>query len=207
MTMPLSNHLASQSADRATFENFYDGLAPWDIGGPQPSFVAIADQVKSPVLDAGCGTGEHALYFAARGHRVIGIDFVDVAIRRARRKAAARNQSVEFLLKDATTLSDWSERFACVIDCGLFHVFSDEERLEFANNLGAVLMPGGRYFMLCISERETREGPRRITQAEIRDTFRTGWTINNIQEARFETLIHEGGAWAWLASISKKASR
>ena len=32
-------------------------------------------------LDAGCGLGENALFLAARGHRVTGIDFVEEAIR------------------------------------------------------------------------------------------------------------------------------
>jgi len=53
----------------------------------------VADRVTGPVLDAGCGTGEHALFFAARGHRVIGIDFVEEPIRRARAKAAERGLS------------------------------------------------------------------------------------------------------------------
>src|SRR5258705_8246712 len=101
MTMPVSISAANNSADRATFENFYDGKAPWDIGKPQGAFVAVADRVTGPVLDAGCGTGEHALFFAARGRRVTGIDFVEVAIRRARAKAAERGLSVEFLVKDA----------------------------------------------------------------------------------------------------------
>ena len=61
--------------------------------------------------------------------------------------------------------------------------------------------------MLCLSERETREGPRRVTKADITDAFRDGWTINDIQKTKFETLIHEGGAWAWLATISRKASQ
>src|SRR5262249_43506843 len=65
MTMPVSNSVASHSVDRATFEDFYAGPAPWDIGKPQGTFVAIADRVTGPVLDAGCGTGEHALFFAA----------------------------------------------------------------------------------------------------------------------------------------------
>ena len=77
MTMPLSISAANNSADRATFENFYDRKAPWDIGKPQGTFAAVADRVTGPVLDAGCGTGEHALFFAARGHRVTGIDFVE----------------------------------------------------------------------------------------------------------------------------------
>ena len=71
--------MSVESIDRASFENFYAGKAPWDIGKPQGPFVAVADRVTSPVLDAGCGTGEHALFFAARGHRVVGIDFVGEA--------------------------------------------------------------------------------------------------------------------------------
>jgi 2-polyprenyl-3-methyl-5-hydroxy-6-metoxy-1,4-benzoquinol methylase len=80
--------MPAESIDRAIFENFYAGKVPWDIGKPRRPFVVAADQVTSPVLDAGCGTGEHALFFAARGHQVTGIDFVGEAIRRARRKAA-----------------------------------------------------------------------------------------------------------------------
>ena len=128
MNMPQSNLVASNSVDHATFENFYAGPAPWDIGRPQGPIAAVAARVTGPVLDAGCGTGDNALFFAARGHRVTGIDFVEEAIRRARVKAAERGLPVEFLVKDATTLGDWGERFASVIDCGLFHGCSDDDR-------------------------------------------------------------------------------
>ena len=77
MTMPRSISAPNNSAERTTFENFYDGKAPWDIGKPQRTLAAVADRVNGPVLDAGCGTGEHALFFAGRGHRVTGIDFVE----------------------------------------------------------------------------------------------------------------------------------
>ena len=73
----------SDVLDRATFEKAYAGKAPWDIGKPQAPFVAVADRVTGPVLDSGCGTGDTALFFAARGLRVTGIDLVDEAIRRA----------------------------------------------------------------------------------------------------------------------------
>ena len=41
--------------------------APWDIGRPQAPFVRIASErgFAGPVLDAGCGTGEHALLAAS----------------------------------------------------------------------------------------------------------------------------------------------
>jgi cyclopropane fatty-acyl-phospholipid synthase-like methyltransferase len=150
--MPLSISTANSSADCATFENFYDGKAPWDIGKPQGTFAAVADRVIGPLLDAGCGTGEHALFFAARGHRVTGIDFVEEAIRRARAKAAERGLAVEFLVEDATALGDWGEHFASVIDSGLFHCFSDDDRRRYVRGLAQVVEPGGRLFLMCFSD-------------------------------------------------------
>src|SRR5262245_50142208 len=129
----------SNVPDRVTFEKAYAGAAPWDVDKPQGPFAAVADRVTSPVLDAGCGTGETALFFAARGHRVTGIDFLDEPIRRARDKAARRGLTVQFLVKDALTLGDWGERFATVIDSGLFHVFSDDDRRRYVRGLAQVL--------------------------------------------------------------------
>src|SRR5262245_32542848 len=177
----------SNVPDRATFENAYDGIAPWDIGKPQAPFVAVADQVTSPVLDAGCGTGETALFFAARGHRVTGIDYLDEPIRRARAKAGERGLSVEFLAKDALTLEAWDQRFATVLDSGLFHVVNDEARRRYVNGLAHVLEPGGRLFLMCFSDEEPGEvGPRRVTRQELHDAFSNGWTVESIQSARIE---------------------
>jgi len=63
------------------------------------------------ILDAGFGTGDTALFLAGRGYQVTGIDFLDVPVERAKRKAAERGVAVAFLVKDALTLKDWSERF------------------------------------------------------------------------------------------------
>src|SRR5919201_69824 len=106
--------------DRNTFETAYAGQAPWDIGRPQKAFLAVADRITGSVLDAGCGTGENALYFAGRGCTVTGIDFLEEPIRRARHKAAERGLPATFLVKDALTLGDWSGRCDNVIDSGLF---------------------------------------------------------------------------------------
>jgi cyclopropane fatty-acyl-phospholipid synthase-like methyltransferase len=213
MIMPQSNLVASQSIDRVAFEDLYAGPAPWDIGRPQAAFVAVADRVTSPVLDAGCGTGEHALFLAARGHRVVGIDFVDEAIRRARRKAAERGLAVEFLVQDATTLADWGQRFATVIDCGLFHVFSDDDRRRYVEGLTRVLEPGGRLFLMCFSDEEPgTEGPRRVSRQELYDAFADGWEVESVQPARVEVhpeftevTFSEGGPKAWLAVVRRQA--
>jgi cyclopropane fatty-acyl-phospholipid synthase-like methyltransferase len=212
MTMPMSSSVVTNSIDRAAFENFYAGPAPWDIGKPQPAFTAVADQVTGPILDAGCGTGEHALFFAARGHRVIGIDFVEEAIRRARRKGAERGLAVEFLVKDATALAQWGERFASVIDCGLFHVFSDEDRRRYVRGLAEVVEPGSRLFLLCFSDEEPgTEGPRRVSRQELYDAFADGWAVESVQPVQVEVnpeftevKFSQGGPKAWFAVVRRQ---
>jgi hypothetical protein len=52
--------------DRSAFESLYAGQPPWEIGRPQKPFLDVADQITGSILDAGCGTGENALYFASR---------------------------------------------------------------------------------------------------------------------------------------------
>ena len=212
MTMPISTSVVNHSVDRATFEDLYAGPAPWDIGRPQGQFVAIADRVTSPVLDPGCGTGEHALFLAGRGHRVIGIDFVEEAIRRARAKAAERGLSVEFLVKDATALGDWGERFASAIDCGLFHCVSDDDRRRYVRGLARVVAPGGRLFLMCFSDEEPgEEGPRRVSRQELYNAFADGWEVESVHPARCavdlgftDMTFSEGGPKAWFAIIRRQ---
>src|SRR5437879_7799531 len=101
----------SSVPDRNTFETAYAGQAPWDVGRPQQAFLDVTDRITGSVLDAGCGTGENALFFASRGRKVTGIDFLEEPITRAQRKAAERGVRATFLVQDALTLEDWSERF------------------------------------------------------------------------------------------------
>src|ERR1700691_6196647 len=99
----------SDVPDKNTFASLYSGQPPWDIGRPQKAFLDVADQITGSILDAGCGTGENALYFASRGCKVTGIDYLEEPIKRAKAKAAERRSSAIFLVKDAMTLMEWSE--------------------------------------------------------------------------------------------------
>jgi cyclopropane fatty-acyl-phospholipid synthase-like methyltransferase len=197
--------------DRSTFESMYAGQAPWDIGRPQKPFIDVADRISGSVLDAGCGTGDTALLFAGRGCQVTGIDFIEEAINRARRKAAERSLPAIFLVKDALTLKDWTERFDNVIDSGLFHVFSDEDRRRYVEGLATVLKSGGRLFMMCFSDEEPgTQGPRRVSKEELHDAFAEGWSIESIQPSRVEVRpdfkefsFSEGGPKAWIAVIRR----
>ncbi|MDD1676144.1 MAG: class I SAM-dependent methyltransferase [Methanomicrobiales archaeon] len=188
------------------FEQAYAGTPPWEIGRPQPEFIrlATAGEIKGDVLDVGCGTGENALYLAGLGHLVWGVDAAPTAIEKARHKAEEREIPATFLVKDALNLRQIGRTFDTVIDSGLFHVLSDEERPCFVRNIADVMKEGALYFMLCFSEREHGAyGPRRVTQDEIRTTFGEGWRIHYIRSASFANRMSDDGAKAWLSSIEK----
>jgi len=185
---------------------YRSGTPPWDIGRPQPAIVRLAEQrlIGGDVLDVGCGTGENAIYLASRGLTVVGVDAAPTAIARAGQKARERASSVTFLVADALALEALGREFDTVIDCGLFHAFADDDRVAFERSLHGVLRAGGRYVLLCFSERQPGDyGPRRVTRAEIRATFDAGWRVDSIVADRFAAHLPGEGAQAWLALLTR----
>lgn len=50
-----------------------------------------------------------------------------------------------------------------------------------------VVKPGGRLFLLCISDLEPgTQGPRRVSAKEIRYAFAEGWAVESIEPSRYE---------------------
>ena len=203
--------MADKLSPKQRFAAAYETVPPWEIYKPRQLFVDVADLINGRVLDAGCGTGDNALFFAERGQEVVGVDFVDVAIERAKDKAVARKLDVSFFVKDALQLSELDGQFDSVIDCGLFHVFSIADRSAYVRELSAVTKLGGRLFLLCFSDKEPGPGgPKRVTRGEIRAAFATGWDVESISEARFEdrpdladSEFTEGGPLAWFCIMRR----
>lgn len=184
----------------------YAGTPPWDIGRPQPAFLALAEagELRGRVLDIGCGTGEHALMAAQRGLDATGIDSAPAAIEIAKRKAEERGLHARFLVRNALDLGSLGEQFETVMDSGLFHVFGDDARRSYVESLRTVTAPGARYFMLCFSDRQPGDfGPRRVRQEEIRTSFSQGWRVDAIEPVMIDANLGPEGIFAWLARITR----
>jgi SAM-dependent methyltransferase len=191
---------------REGFDVAYTGTPPWETGRPQPAFAALAEagEFRGRVLDVGCGTGEHALLAAGLGLEALGVDTAPRAIGMARAKAADRGLSARFAVHDALDLGSLGEQFDTVLDSALFHVFGDEDRVRYETSLRQVIPPGGRYFMLCFSERHPGGfGPRRVTQDEIRATFGAGWRIDAIDLVTLDVVILPDGVPSWRAALTR----
>lgn len=159
------------------WDEFYKGTPTWDVGHPQPAFEALVEdgEIKpGRALDIGCGRGENAIMLAMNGCDVTGIDLAEIAISDAKAKAAERHVNVNFVVGDVLRMDQLfkESEFDVIIDSFLFHIFTDEERPIFARQVYKMLKPGGKYFMLCFSDKDPAgPGPRRISKAEIEHTF------------------------------------
>jgi len=160
--------------------------------------------VSGRTLDVGCGTGEHALLAAGLGLEATGLDVSPRAIRLAELKASQRNLAARFLVASALEMETAGALYDTTLDCGLFHVFDNPDRARFVRNLHSVLVPGGRYFMLCFSDLQPGDwGPRRVSTAEIESSFADGWSIDSIEASRIEITIDPEGARAWLVAATR----
>jgi SAM-dependent methyltransferase len=182
----------------------YDNdTAPWVIGEPQPAIVALERDggITGRVLDPGCGTGEHTILLTGLGYDVRGIDMSPSAVAYARANAAEQGvPSAAFEVADALALGDRPEfagdppgsapAFDTIVDSALFHVFGteDEPRAAYVRSLHAICKPGGTVHVLALSDVEPGFGPR-ISDTLIRESFRDGWTVEDVRQARYRGRV------------------
>jgi len=125
---------------------------PWDTQVTPPELVELLPR-RFPqggrALDIGCGTGTNALYLAAHGFEVVGLDVSRRAIALARRKARAAGATIDLRVADVTRMLQRSDlgQFDLALDIGCFHVLSPKDRNAYALGLKQRVEPRGILLM------------------------------------------------------------
>ncbi len=114
------------------------------------------------VLDLGCGAGLDSLIAARRAGptgRVVGIDFSDAMLGRARRAAATSGVDVSFRRGDAESLPLEGGSIDVALVNGIFNL--NPARAAIFGELARVVRPGGAVYAaeLVLSEPLPRTGP------------------------------------------------
>ncbi|MFB3819944.1 MAG: class I SAM-dependent methyltransferase [Candidatus Methylomirabilales bacterium] len=190
-----------------------DALAFWEaryaaglVYGTQPTSIAprlaalFRQAQVHTILEAGCGSGRDALYYAEQGFAVTGLDLSGNGLRRARARARAAGLAVAFVQGD---LADPALRPGCFDACVAVHLIHLQPaglRQRLVNSLWHLARDGGILAMANYSTAEagfetwppypepnTRVDPR----GKLVHFFEAGELEALLPPARFEILALE----------------
>jgi SAM-dependent methyltransferase len=186
-------------------EHYLRGELPWDTDAPDPhlvDFVRAGKIAPGRALEIGSGTGTNALWLAAQGFDVLGIDVSQRAVEMAAAKTGPETPRVTFAMHDV--LEDTlAGPFDFVFDRGCFHVFdAPEQRTRFAQRVADVLRPEGLWLSLIGStEGPAREhGPPRRSALDIVAAVEPFLEVVTLRDTEFDAgLPTAARAWVFLA--------
>jgi SAM-dependent methyltransferase len=114
------------------------------VWSAEPNQFLVAEVETLPpgrALDLACGEGRNAVWLAERGWDVTGVDFSNVGLDKARRRAEARRVSAQWEVADVTEYVPAPKSFDLVIIMYL-HLPEASRRLAFRHAAAAVVTGG-----------------------------------------------------------------
>ena len=157
-------------------------------------------------LDAGCGTGELAVFLASLGYTVDAVDFADGALARARAEHAAvdgvRWLSLDLERDDPAPLH---EDGYDLVTLRLMYPFL-ARRMSVVHALGERLRPGGALVVITPVAEHTSEERRRIALDEDEIGLLTeGWeTVERLEADQLAVLVLRGPCHTGTRAVERK---
>lgn len=182
------------------------GFTPWDRIMPT-EFKQIMEGPealpKGRALDVGTGKGTKAIYMAAHGWQVTGVDLVPKALREARKRAVAARVEVDFRLGDVTRLGDLGLEpgYSLVFDFGCYHGLKSEQRDRYVEGVTALAAPGATLLMMAFTK-ALPPIPSGVSESELRARFGPAWDLIRFEpsaETGTPAMMRASAAWFWLA--------
>lgn len=120
-----------------------------NLWAARPNRFLVAEVEGLPpgrALDLACGEGQNATWLATLGWRVTGVDYSQVAIEKARRRAEREGVEVEFACADLVEYEPEQAGFD-LVQVLYLHIPSRERRAILAKAAAAVA-PGGTFLLI-----------------------------------------------------------
>lgn len=201
-----------------------EGREDWLV--PEPFVIHWQQMMRErgmrDVLDLGCGVGRHALYFAAQGYTVEGLDGSAAGLDFARRQATEQGLSLHLREGLMTALPYTDASFDAVLAWNV--IYHGDQTVVDASiaEIRRVLRPGGLFVGTMLSKRNGKYGlgrevaPDTFVIDEEGDKAHPHFYTNAIETCRlfgsFEPLhlsqhVHrKPGSWHWHVVMEKQES-
>lgn len=181
------------------YDLMYRVWAPWDSVGVRKDLVdLLASGAVDPAtfprsIDLGCGTGANVVYLAEQGFDSHGVDFSNVAVQKARRRAEQAGVTATFVVADLTSevLAGVDGPFDFLIDFGTLDDLRGEAREAMARTITRLSRPGSKFFEYCFYG-VTEDLPKisfsgtsqmsHIAPGELERLFGDAWDVQPVTE-------------------------
>ena len=118
--------------------------------------VPRARAAEARLLDLGCGTGRHALFFAREGYRAEACDFSAVGVEALAAQAAAEGLTIPACVAEADALPYPDASFDAVLCWGVLYYMPFARYARACAEIRRVLRPGGQALVMVKSDRDSR---------------------------------------------------
>jgi SAM-dependent methyltransferase len=183
-------------SSRPLYDLLYRVGAPWE-SAPRAELVELVTSGRLPpcrAIDLGCGSGANALFLGAHGFDVVGVDFSEVALRKARRRVAQGAEHVRFVHADLTapSLGEAEGRYDLLVDYSTLDDLTGQARLAMVRTLHRISAPKAHLLLWCFYGRPHEmprisfTGPSRLTPlvapGEVEQLFGGDFDIERLPE-------------------------
>lgn len=139
------------------YDWMYRLWAPWDSVGVRKDLIDLLergdlDPARYPrSIDLGCGTGANVVHLASLGFDSWGVDFSEIALQKAQRRAAEAGVHASFVQGDLTSdhLEGVEGTFDFIIDFGTLDDLKGGNRALMAQTVTRLARPGSLFLEYC----------------------------------------------------------
>lgn len=141
----------------AVYDLMYRYWAPWDAVGVRKDLINLLDRgdvdaERFPrAVDLGCGTGANVVHLASLGFDSWGVDFSEVAVRKAGLRADTAGVEAHFVVGDLTadSIAGLEGPFDFLIDFGTLDDLKGDAREAMARTVTRLARPGSKFLEYC----------------------------------------------------------
>jgi len=197
-------------------QHYESGHPPWESSGHPSSELArvITAEKISPcrTLELGCGSGINAVWLAQQGFHVTAVDFNELAVTRARQRAADAKVSVRFLQADVLNFPPGFENeqgfepFPFFFDRGCYHAVREIGAAAYVRTLLRLTAPRALGLILTGNAKEPQvPGPPVVSEEQFHAELEPDFEIVRLREFRFDEPQAAGpGPLAWSCLLRRR---
>ena len=196
--------------DKSGWDERYSGNAYHYGTEPNTFLVEHSGLLQNPVLSLSEGEGRNAVFLAKKGFDMLGVDFSEIALKKAQQLATANQVQIRTEVADMASYTPQPNQYGAVVS--IFAHYSSAIRKRLYPLIEQALKPGGIFLLEAYTEAQLPKstgGPKDIDKLMTADKLTREFSSMEIillQELEREVIEGDGhtGTGAVIQFIARK---